>query len=164
MTPVCHLYRWGSGSRGGVVAFVVNMALKYQLLSDFFRMSACFGSSQFLSSDVFSVWCIDEQIVMIIFSCWLYVHLLRQSSKNIILPGDFNVAAIDWSVINYGNSKLCAKLLGIMFSLCLEQMFKEATRKTSILDVVFVTKSFAGAFVPTESGISDAKLISFARN
>lgn len=79
-----------------------------------------------------------------------YVRNNTRSNTKIVLCGDFNLPAIDWSTYSAGNSDVAngKELIDIAFCFDLNQLVKEHTRiqgsSMSVLDLVFVRSNIPG--------------------
>lgn len=159
--PNYQIYRCDRGSCGGGMAAIIkhgidiSIAERFSVRESLLLKLSFFGMSFFLCA-VYRCPTAEDS-----FMSDLYDQLLCLRSKNLILTGDFNLPAINWDDINYGTSSSAGTLLDIMVSLGLEQMVRNPTRGSSILDLLFTTKFFTGATITVETGISDHRLISF---
>ena len=85
--------------------------------------------------------------------------LNRQSSKHLILCGDFNCPDINWGhcTINHNADQrdVQQQLLDIASSNCLSQVVEEPTRQGNVLDLCFTSNTSLVKSVSVIPGLSD---------
>lgn len=94
-------------------------------------------------------------------------HMSSFKHKNVVLVGDFNLPNTNWELAS-SNSRHCANaehLFDIMLCHNLKQVVGQPTRihgsSASILDLIFVNRSFEMFSVSIHQGLSDHELVYF---
>lgn len=164
--PCYNVIRRDRETRGGGVAILVKIPLKYEVVPGII--------------DHESVWCrlfLDDVILLIggiyrpptaniTFLEKIDDYLLRvvNSRTKLVLIGDFNLPHVDWINKNVGtvDRENGEYMLEIMHKHGMTQIVSEPTRirgRHSVLDLCFLSDNFLKADVTVSEGISDHKLV-----
>lgn len=102
------------------------------------------------------------------FLATLSEHMATFSHEKIFLVGDFNLPGIDWEgfLPMPVSGTHVSFLFDVMLTLNLQQVVNQPTRvqgsSSSILDLVFVSRSLDNFVVTVQHGLSDHKMVSFS--
>lgn len=168
--PSYKVFRKDRQSRGGGVAVLVKEQFQAYVLEDI----------------------VDLECICLKLTCWgkclilyalyrppdvspdylqqLETHMSRHTNNKVFLIGDFNLPGLNWDNLHpctTGNNHV-NYLCNIMLSHDLVQLVKEPTREqgksSSILDLVFLPRSFHDFSLSIEEGLSDHYLVNMEIN
>lgn len=160
--PGYQMHRRDRGTRGGGVAVICKLGIDVCLINQIADHESLFlnvtvNGLTFMLCVVYKAPEVSDSFLE-----QLYDHLLLNRTRHIMITGDFNLPAIKWKNLAYGQYKSSDVVLDAMLALNLDQIVCEPTRNSAVLDLFFVSDIFLNGVITVEKGVSDHSLLFFS--